>query len=248
MTRWKCVCAYDGGAFSGWQSQAGGGSVQDAIESRLAAIFQRPVRIHGSGRTDAGVHALGQVFHFDADWSHGPSKLAAAIAHRLSRKIQVASVRQVPKGFHARFSAKQKRYEYRLRLGDADPFVRPLVWCVPPDVDVGAMRKAAATLVGRHDFRAFSAAHGAEKDDPAGTVRSLRRLEVRSRGRAVHIFAEADGFLYKMVRSLVGGLVSVGTGRLLASDLKDCIRSGTRSPHILTAPPHGLFLTKVWYR
>ena len=248
MTRWKCVCAYDGGGFSGWQSQAGGGSVQDEIESRLAAIFRAPVRIHGSGRTDAGVHAQGQVFHFDAAWTHGPAKLAAAMSQYLSRKIQIVSVRQAPANFHARFSAKKKRYEYHLRLGDADPFVRPFAWSVPPDIDVDAMRRAASVLAGRHDFRAFSAAHGAEKGEPAGTVRSLRRLEVLRRGRSLRIVAEADGFLYKMVRSLVGALVSVGTGRLGREDLRACLGSGARVPHILTAPPNGLFLARVWYR
>jgi tRNA pseudouridine38-40 synthase len=128
--RWKCTCAYDGGGFAGWQSQVGGTAIQDVIEARLAAIFGRPVRIHGSGRTDAGVHAHGQVFHFDAEWRHGTGKLLAAFRTGLPATIQIKSVRPVAAEFHARFQAKGKRYVYHLHLGDADPFTRPYCWAI----------------------------------------------------------------------------------------------------------------------
>ena len=184
MTRWKCTCAYDGTGFAGWQSQPGGRAVQDAIEARLAQILGRPTRIHGSGRTDAGVHARAQVFHFDADWGHGPVKLAAAMGHGLGPAIQIASVRQAPAGFHARFSARGKVYSYRIFLGDPDPFMRPFCWAVRAPLDLAAMRAAAAALEGSHDFKAFSAANGAEDGDAANTVRDLRRLRVASQGAA----------------------------------------------------------------
>ncbi len=244
-TRWKCVCAYDGGPFAGWQSQARANAVQDIIEARLAEIFGKPLRIHGSGRTDAGVHALGQVFHFDAEWRHAPEKLLAAFRTGLPATIQVKSVRRVAADFHARFDATGKRYEYRIHQGDADPFVRPYVWIVYRTLDVGAMQAAAALLVGRNDFRAFTALNGPERED---TIRHLRQLSVIRRGRLIRITAEGDGFMYKMMRSIVGVLESVGEGKLTPSRVAEILASRGRTALVLTAPPHGLFLTKVFYR
>jgi tRNA pseudouridine38-40 synthase len=248
MKRWKCVCAYDGAGFAGWQSQPKGDSVQDAVEERLAAVLGVPTRTHASGRTDSGVHASGQVFHFDADWSHGPGKLAAALRHRLPKAIQIVSVREAAADFHARFSATGKVYEYHIHMGDADPFTRPYCWAILKPLDLAAMRKAAALLKGRHDFRAFSALNGAEPGEEDGTVRNLRRLEVRVRGRSLRVVADADGFLYKMVRSLVGALVAVGDGKLTPAQIKVLLASGVRTPQVLTAPPQGLFLRRVRYR
>lgn len=244
LPRWKCVCAYDGTEFAGWQSQAGGTAIQDVIEARLQGIFKRPVRIHGSGRTDSGVHASGQVFHFDADWRHSPEKLLAAFRCGLPAAIQIKSVRRVPRRFHARFDATGKRYDYAVHLGDADPFTRRYCWPVFRGLDVDAMQRAAAVLAGRHDFRALTALNGPPRQD---TVRDLRRLEVVKRGRRIRITAEADGFLYKMVRSLVGALVSVGEGKLSIAELRRILGSKTRTAAVQTAPAQGLCLTRVFY-
>jgi tRNA pseudouridine38-40 synthase len=244
IRRWRCVCAYDGTGFAGWQSQAGGGAVQDVIEARLAAIFKGPVRIHGSGRTDAGVHARGQVFHFDAEWRHGADKLAAALRTGLPAAIQIRSVRPAPSDFHARFSATGKVYVYEIRLGDADPFTRPYCWSVFRPLDLAPMEEAAARLRGRHDFRAFSARRGPGEED---TVRNLRRLALARRGRRLRVTAEADGFLYKMVRSLVGALVAVGEGRLAVRQVSELLEGKARGHRIETAPPQGLFLDRVRY-
>lgn len=230
---------------AGWQSQPGRGAVQDLIEARLAELLGRPVRIHGSGRTDAGVHALGQVFHFDAAWRHGAPKLLAALRSGLPPAIQIKSARIVAADFHARFKARGKRYEYRLRLGDADPFERPYCWPVFKPLDFAAMAAAAAVLRGRHDFRAFSALNGTERET---TVRDLRRLDIIRRGRRVRIIAEADGFLYKMVRSLVGTLVAVGEGKLTPAQVRALLSAPQRTPAVQTAPPQGLFLMRVFYR
>jgi tRNA pseudouridine38-40 synthase len=241
--RWRCACAYDGAGFAGWQSQAGGGSVQDAIEAALAGILGTAVRIHGSGRTDAGVHAMGQVFHFDAAWRHGPEKLLAALRSRLPPSIQVRSVRRASADFHARFSAKGKAYTYDVHLGDADPFTRPRCWVILRPLDLPAMEEAAGLLRGRHDFRAFSARRPGEED----TVRDLRRLDLRRRGRILRITAEGDGFLYKMVRSLAGALVAVGEGRLTPARVGRILASCERTAVVMTAPPQGLCLRKVLY-
>jgi tRNA pseudouridine38-40 synthase len=244
ITRWKCVCAYDGAPFAGWQSQPGGVAIQDMIEARIAQIFGRLIRINASGRTDAGVHANGQVFHFDAAWKHGPEKLRAALRVGLSPAIQIASVRAVTAGFHSRFSATGKRYVYQIYLGDADPFTRPYAWVIERPLDVTAMMTGAKMLEGRHDFRAFSALNGPPKED---TVRDLRRLELTKRGCLLRVTAEADGFMYKMVRSLVGALVSVGDGNLSPAQLGELLKTGKRVARVQTAPPQGLFLRKVFY-
>ena len=248
MKRWKCVCAYDGSGFPGWQSQAAGSAIQDVLEAQLAGVLGVRARIHASGRTDAGAHASGQVFHFDADWPHGPAKLAAALRHRLHRAIQIVSVRAAPPGFHARFSARAKVYTYHIHLWDADPFTRPFCWAIPRPLDLAQMRAAAAVLRGRHDFKALSALNGAEAGEDAGTVRSLRRLEVHARGRNIRVVAEADGFLYKMVRRLVGALVASGEGKLTPGELKALLEAGVRTARIQTAPSQGLFLRRVLYR
>jgi tRNA pseudouridine38-40 synthase len=242
--RWCCVCAYDGGSFSGWQSQPGGNAIQDVIEARLEAVFKKQIRIHGSGRTDAGVHARGQVFHFDADWRHDPAKLRLALRLGLPRAIQIRSIAQVGAGFHARFDVSGKRYRYRLYLGDADPFMRPYVWVYERPLDLTAMAAAAGILQGKHDFAAFSALNGKPKDD---TVRDLQVLRLLRRGRLLTIEAEADGFLYKMVRSLVGALVSVGEGKLTHQEIVDLLAGGRRPAAVFTAPPEGLFLERVFY-
>jgi tRNA pseudouridine38-40 synthase len=246
VTRWKVECAYDGTAFAGWQSQPGGVAIQDVIEARLRQIAGEGVRIHASGRTDAGVHALGQVFHFDLAWRHGATRLLAALRVGLPRTVQIRRVAAVAADFHARFQATGKRYEYRIFLGHADPFVRPFVWEIdrPQLLDLAAMKRAAEVLRGRHDFAAFSALNG---DPRASTVRDLRRLEIRRRGRHLAIVAEADGFLYKMVRSLVGALVSVGLGKLTAERVAALLARAERRPEIETAPPEGLFLLRVFY-
>lgn len=244
VPRWKCLCAYDGGRFDGWQSQPGGNAVQDVIERRLKEILHRDIRIHGSGRTDAGVHALGQVFHFDANWPHDPAKLRAALGSGLDRGIQVRSVQRAPADFHARFSATGKIYRYDLFLGEADPFTAPWVWSFGRPLDWPAMAAAAAVLRGRHDFKAFSAEGGTERES---TVRHLRRLDLVRRGRRARLVFEADGFLYKMVRSLTGALVNVGLGKLTPADISRLLQSRRRTPQVPTAPPQGLFLVKVLY-
>lgn len=245
QARWKCRVAYDGTAFSGWQAQPDKNAVQDHIERRLAELLQTEVRIHGSGRTDAGVHARGQVFHFDSAWRHGGDKLLAALRGGLPPGIQVQTAEPVTTEFHARFSATGKTYRYRLIHGAwADPFEHAFTWSVPRRLDVGAMRAAAAALRGRHDFRAFSAFGGEEREN---TIRTLARLELIENGPRLSIEAEAEGFLYKMVRSLVGALVYAGMGKLTPGRIAELLLTRERTAEIETAPPQGLCLERVRY-
>lgn len=246
-SRWKCTVAYDGTAFAGWQIQPNAETVQSVIEARLAAVFKTQIDITGSGRTDSGVHARGQVFHFDAHWPHDPQKLLTAMRIGLPPTIQILTAKKVPATFHARFSAKGKTYHYHICHGGfADPFTQAYTWSMARTLDVAAMRKAAKSLVGTHDFRAFTAipGSGVEKED---TVRTVRRLDITVRGSRLRIDAEGNGFLYKMVRSLVGALVDVGVGRLTPDDIPVILASQVRTQRVFTAPPQGLCLVKVFY-
>jgi tRNA pseudouridine38-40 synthase len=246
MRRWRAVCAYDGTDFDGWQSQPSGQAIQDIIEVRLGEVLKGPVRIHGSGRTDAGVHALGQVFHFDATWPHAAEKLRVALQVGLPPTIRIGRVAPVSENFHARFSAVGKRYSYRLVEDGATPFEHRFAFSRerPRRLDVAAMQRAAELLQGQHDFRAYAADNGMELEDP---VRHLRRAEVQAKGRRLKLIFEADGFLYKMVRSLTGALVAVGEGRMGAREVESILRSGKRTEVVETAPPQGLFLERVFY-
>jgi len=245
LTRWKCLVAYEGTDFSGWQAQPDKNAVQDHIERRLGELFATEIRIHGSGRTDAGVHARGQVFHFDAAWRHGAEKLLAALRGGLPPSIQVRTAEPVTAEFHARFSATGKIYHYHLSHGEwADPFAHRYTWSIPRRLDVAAMRTVADVLRGRHDFRAFSAVGGEEREN---TVRTLARLDLIEDGPRLRIEVEAEGFLYKMVRSLAGALVYAGMAKLGPQRVAALLASRERTAEVETAPPHGLFLMGVFY-
>lgn len=245
LPRWRAVCRYDGTDFHGWQSQRCGNTVQDVVEDALAAVLKSPVRVHGSGRTDSGVHANGQVIHFDAPWSHPPTALQRAVAGQLPPTIQILGLRRAQADFHARFSATGKRYVYRLFLGQAPPMEVRWCWSLNRrELTVEAMREAARALLGKHDFSAFGAGPRSAGDDP---VKDLRRLDIRVNGPRLQIITEASGYLYKMVRSLVGSLVEVGCGKLGANDLV-AIRNSRRRTHLIaTAPARGLCLEKVFF-
>jgi tRNA pseudouridine38-40 synthase len=244
--RWKCTCAYDGTDFDGWQRQPGGAAVQNHIEAALSRIFDRPIRIQGSGRTDAGVHARGQCFHFDADWAHAPEKLVRALHSILTTSIRVHSVRQVSDDFHARFSVTGKRYLYRYYLGRADPVDERYVWaCRDLPVDLAAMQAAADVLAGTHDFTAYSASQG--KDNDPNPVKTVTRLALKRQGKHLRLDAQGSGFLYRMVRGFAGALYAVGRGRLTPADIAEILESKKRTHRIVTAPAKGLFLDKVFY-
>lgn len=246
--RFKCQCAYDGTPYNGWQSQVGGNTVQDILEKRLAAIFKQPIRIHGSGRTDAGVHAKGQIFHFDADWQHPTAHLHRAFGSNMPDTIQVSRITRVNDTFHARFSAKGKRYTYTLYLGHADPFHTRWCWSLgnrKPDLQ--AMQTAAQALLGKHNFAAFAARRNDGSDEHTNTTKDLRRLDVTKRGKLIRITTEADGYLYKMVRTLTGALLEVGLGKLTPDTLTQLRNNGIRTRDLPTAPALGLCLDKVFY-
>jgi tRNA pseudouridine38-40 synthase len=244
--RWKCTCAYDGTDFDGWQRQPGGGAVQNHIEAALTQIFDLPLQLHGSGRTDAGVHARGQCFHFDANWAHEPEKLIRALHSILPTSIRIKSVKSVSDDFHARFSVSGKRYLYNYYLGRADPVDDRYLWaCRDLPLELEVMQAAADRLLGTHDFSAYSATHGKENDP--NPVKTVTRLQLRQRGKFIRLDAEGTGFLYRMVRSIAGALYAVGRGRLTPDDIAEILESKKRTHRIVTAPAKGLFLDRVFY-
>jgi len=244
--RWKCICAYDGTDFKGWQRQPHGNAVQNQLEAVLATVFAKDIKTHGSGRTDAGVHAKGQCFHFDADWTHAPNNLICALHSQLPGSIQIKSIRRVSEQFHARFSVSGKRYTYRFHLGRAKPVDNRYVWTrrdIP--LDLSAMNAAAQRLIGTHDFSAYSANHSNENDP--NPVKTIHTLNVRQRGKHLTLTTEGSGFLYKMVRSFAGALYSVGRGRLSPDHISEILVSRQRTHQIVTAPSKGLSLDRVFY-
>lgn len=243
--RFKCTCAYDGTDFKGWQSQLGGGTIQDFIESRLGEIFKSKIRIHGSGRTDAGVHAKAQVFHFDAPWAHGVCELSKALLHGLPSGIQISKVQLAPADFHARYSARGKRYAYNIYEGYAPPYEARYFYSLGRrKLDIEKMQRAANVLLGTHDFTAFSANRGHDRDNP---VKTIYKLSVSKRGKKIKILTEGSGYLYKMVRIIAGALMEVGWGKLDESDIKAILEARVRTNKFSTAPACGLFLEKVFY-
>lgn len=244
--RWKCTCSYDGSNYAGWQKQNGQLSIQEVVEAVLEKLFKEPTQIQGSGRTDAGVHAFEQVFHFDRDWKHGGASLVKALSALLPKSIRVESAVLVEDEFHSRFSAVSKRYLYRLKLGEADPFQWPFCWPVPSKLDLGLLNSAMQKLVGKHDFAAFAASRGNGLEYES-TVRHLSETSVRQSSEYVTLSFRADGFMYKMVRSLVGTVVNVGLGRLALEEVDRLLESAERTPMVQAAPAKGLYLEKVFY-
>lgn len=244
----KLTVAYDGGAYQGWQVQQTGTGVQEKVEAALAKLFPSRPCVHGSSRTDAGVHALGLVAHLEvprAEFKMSGRKLALALNAWLPPDIRVLSAGRTRKEFHARFDATGKQYRYFVWNHPAmNPLLRHTAWHVPRPLDLPAMRRAAPAFVGRHDFRSFAANPGYARQS---TVRAMSRCELKRRGRLLTFILEGDGFLYKMCRGIVGTLVQVGLGKFPPAEIKRMLARKDRRVAGMTAPAHGLVLWKVRY-
>jgi tRNA pseudouridine38-40 synthase len=240
----KLTVAYDGTRFVGWQRQAEGESIQGVLEEALARFEGRPVTIHGAGRTDAGVHARGQVASVQLTCGHDVATLTRALNAQLPEDVRVCSIEEAAADFHARFSARSRTYRYQIRSGGvASPFDRAFVWHLPERLDVDAMRQAARTLVGRHDFAAFQSI-GTHVPD---SIRTVSASDVRSDDDLLTYEVTADGFLRHMVRAVVGTLVEIGRGWRAPENIAALLANGVRAEAGATAPPHGLFLVRVDY-
>ena len=242
----KLLIAYDGTDYVGWQRQAAGESIQGLLEDTLARIEGAHVTIYGAGRTDAGVHAEGQVASARLAAELDDETLARALNANLPAAIRVMDVRTVADDFHARFSATAKTYEYRIWNGPAvPPFVNRFVWHVPQPLDLGIMNDAARALIGEHDFAAFQGSGSAAHTTVRRVVSAAWH---RSTCEPLVTFAiTGEGFLRHMVRSLVGTLVEIGLGRRPISDMARLLTEPARAHVGRTAPPSGLFLVRVEY-
>jgi tRNA pseudouridine38-40 synthase len=242
--RLKMVVEYDGTDFHGWQAQPDRPTVQRALEEALATILGHAVRLEGAGRTDAGVHATGQVAAFTADEPRDLARLTRSLNALAGPAIAVRELSEVSADFDPRRHATGRSYEYRLRNhAEPSPFERRYAWHVREPLDERAMAGAAAALLGEHDFRSFQAADC----DAATSIRFVRRSEVARHGPTLLYRVSATAFLRHMVRNVLGTLVEVGLGRRTVADFATLLEARDRTLAGPTAPPHGLFLTAVDY-
>ncbi len=243
----KLTLAYDGTAYAGWQAQAKQPSLQVALEQAIGRITGEQLRVEASGRTDAGVHALGQVVSFNTDTRLSAEVLQRALNAELPRDMAVISAVDAPLGFHARRDAKRKRYRYAiLDSRMADVFLRQYAWQLFERLDAGAMQRAARSLVGTHDFSSFQTS-GSPRSSSIRTVFALDVAREVGNPDLLRIEVEADGFLYNMVRAIVGTLVEVGRGVKSEDWPAQVLALADRSAAGQTAPAHGLYLLWVKY-
>jgi len=241
MTRLRLLIAYEGGGFKGWQSQAGGGTVQDHLEAAFATLCGKRVVVHGAGRTDSGVHALGQCAHVDVeremDW-------ITALNGNLPRAIRVLRCTRARADFHARFSAKGKIYTYRIWNGPIlSPFELGRAWHLAGPLNIELMRSAARALEGTHDFQAFAANRGKPEKN---TTRTIASVSLHKKGPLITLRFQGNGFLYKMVRLMTGALVKTAQGRAPVDSIATYL-AGSAGKCSFAAPADCLYLSRVLY-
>lgn len=246
--RLKFVVAYDGAPFAGWQSQPSGNTIQDHLERAFAAVLGERVRVHGAGRTDAGVHALAQTAHVEIPTvALAADRWPGALNASLPPTIRVLRCGWAPDSFHARFSAKGKVYRYRIWN---DRILPPLelnrAWHVAVPLDFSAVAAAAQEFRGRHDFAGYAANRGTPEEN---TIRTINQVAVRSRGKLLTLEFSGDGFLYKMVRLMTGAIVRCGLARSAPGEIRQRLRRLTKDADSVrtVAPAAGLFLVRVRY-
>lgn len=244
MRTLKLLIAYDGTAYCGWQRQANGPTIQAAIEDAFVPLLGEAPIVTGAGRTDTGVHALGQVASVRVASQLRVDAIGRALNVRLAPDIRILSVEDAAPDFHARFEATGKTYRYQIVTSEiVSPFDRWFVWHLPGRRHLDAMRSAAAHLCGRHDFVVFQSAHSSVTD----TVRTITRLDLHATGDGFNVEVHGDGFLRHMVRAIVGTLVDVGAGRRDPDSMPSLLRSRARHQAGDTAPASGLTLVSVDY-
>ncbi len=244
--RLKLVIAYDGTLFAGWQSQSHRNTIQDHLERAFKRISGDSTRVHGAGRTDAGVHALAQCAHVEiSSGKLTPQRWTAALNALLPPTIRVLRCQRVSDDFHARFSAKGKVYRYRIWSATVlPPLEYGRAWHISNPIDLSVIKSAATRFAGTHDFAEFAVNRGSQEKD---TVRTIRSVIMRRRGPCLSIDFDGDGFLYKMVRLMVGSLVQRATGQLTIHDTAQKLGRGQIHQRRFAAPAHGLFLVRVRY-
>jgi len=244
MKNVKLTIQYDGTFFSGWQRQLNGRTVQAEIEKALSIILKKNIKINGSGRTDAGVHALGQVANFREDFTIPIDRIPRALNGLLPEDISILSAVEVDKDFHARYSAKGKKYIYKIYNSKVrSALLRNSSYWVAEALEIEKMKMAAKCFVGEHDFKGFMASSSKVKK----TIRTIYSFDVCVDHKMIIIETSGNGFLHNMVRIMAGTLVDIGKNRIKSEDLSDIIKIGMRERAGHTAPPQGLYLAEVYY-
>ena len=249
MRNIKITIEYDGTDFHGWQIQdKGKRTVQGEIEKALFRIFKRRTKVIGSGRTDSGVHAQGQVANFRIESSMIPLQMLKALNALLPEDIAIKKAEEVVEKFHAQYSVKSKIYRYTISNHlTRSPLCRNYCFHYTYPLNLSLMRKEAKLLVGRKDFKSFQVTGSPQEPGPKNTIRTIKKIEIKKRNDVITIAIEADGFLYKMVRSIVGTLLAVASGRLPAGSMKKILKAKNRMLAGQTAPAKGLCLVEVKY-
>lgn len=242
MRRLKCTIQYDGTGYAGYQVQPNGLTIQEVIETTLARMHKHPVKIIGSGRTDARVHAYGQVIHFDTKLAIPPENVVKALNTLLPADIRVRSCEEVEPTFEARYDVVGKEYRYFVRR-EENAFRRNLSVHIPYPLDLERIRQGMAHLVGTHDYSSFCVA----KTETDNRVRTIYEAELMAVGDELVFRFQGSGFLYNQIRIMVGTLLDVGRGRFAPEDIKKMLLAKDRNVAGVTAPPHGLYLWEVFY-
>lgn len=243
MNNIKLVIEYDGTNYDGWQQQKSGKTIHQTLNKAIVKVVNEEITLLGAGRTDAGTHAMGQVANFETQSNIPLFNLAQAINYYLPKDIVVKSAHKVPEKFHSRYSAKSKVYRYTILNSKTRSAIgRNYCHYYATDLDIEKMQKASKALIGKHDFSTFKS-----KSEVISSVRTIKKLEIRRKGEYMFFTIEADGFLYKMVRAIVGTLLEVGRGKMTIGKFKETVKSGIRSKAGNTVPAHGLCLLRVKY-
>ena len=244
MKRYKCVVAYEGGAYEGWQSQHKGNSVQEQIESVLHKVAHQKISILVAGRTDAKVNAQGQVFHFDSDFPLTARKWQGALNGYLPKDIHIVSVEEVDQLFHARYCVRQKQYDYHIHTSTYDVFSRNTAYQYPKNLDITKMRKGAKYLVGTHDFTSFNS--NSLKDKP-NQIKTIYSITITKENNDITISYIGKGFLRYMVRMMSAALIEVGKGKMKPEDIQKMLMARSKTISRRNAAPEGLTLVKIDY-
>lgn len=245
MNKYKLIIEYDGSNFVGWQRQENGMSIQESIEDAIKKLSGEDVTIFGAGRTDAGVHAKGQVAHFELLKDFDIKNIRDGINNYLqSSSISILSVEKVENNFHARFSANQRIYEYKIinRLSPLT-YQKQLAWLVYKKLDIKSMQEASVFFIGKHDFNAFRSTNC----QSSSSIKTIDDCSIINQGELISISIAAKSFLHSQVRIMVGSLVEVGKSKIQPIKIKEIIKDKNRNNAGITAPPHGLYLKKIIY-
>ncbi len=241
--RYKCTLAYKGSAYSGFQRQKNANSVQSEIEKALCRVYSKDIIIHPASRTDKGVHANGQVFHYDSDILIDSNKLAMVINRQLPADIRIVELESVADDFHARYNVKSKEYIYVLNTGTYDLFMHDLMYQYGKDLDVKKCKELSEIFIGKHDFKPFMAA-GSDKEN---TIRTIYKIDFTTEKEIVTMAISGDGFLYKMIRIMMGTFFDYSESKKSLKEIEENFKAGNREYFKRTASATGLYLNRIYY-